>query len=497
MEHHSQGGNMKHCSTGKERSELVSQLLVPKPRHGLVSELSREYHVPRQTLYRWKEIGAKALEEALEIKPKTPKERTQVEEYVLTLFIEAHASYRNIQKCLQRMHSVHVSLGSIVNIVQEAGKRAQRWLTQQRARTPRALALDEQYSSQRGKAYLNVVDVHSGQVWATFPPVEVDGESWILVWWYLQEQGLECWRSVSDGGRAIAEALDQVKRLCQHQRDVWHVLDFASQVQRRGTRVLQQLLDRLPTIQRQAERVAQGKKPLGRAPETDVAGHEKQITQATYVTEALSYLSQELHSLLQVVVLRSHPQAHVIDSKERESEMQAWLSLLSELAEVAPSPMRTEIQSLTKHVRLALPHLLLFAADLDEPVKHACERLGSEAVYLIAWAWQRRETMGITINELLDGLDPAWRKPAQILLQAWGNAVRASSAVENWHSIVRPHLAAHRKLSAGMLALLAVCQNHQVAPRGLHEGLSPLQRTGHPEPQTDWLVALGYSRQAA
>ncbi len=107
------------------------------------------------------------------------------------------------------------------------------------------------------KPSLPIVDVHSGQVWATLPPVEVDGESWILVWWYLQEQGVECLRSGSSGGRAIQEAFDQLKRLCQHQRDVWHVLDFASQVQRRCQRVLQQLLDRRPSIQRQAERVAE------------------------------------------------------------------------------------------------------------------------------------------------------------------------------------------------------------------------------------------------
>ena len=75
---------------------------------------------------------------------------------------------------------------------------------------------------------------------------------------------------------------------------------------------------------------------------------------------------------------------------------------------------------------------------------------------------------------------------------AWQGAVRASSVVENWHSIVRPHLAVHRSLSAGLLAVLAVWHNYRVAPRGVHEGLSPLQRSGMVKPATDWLVALGY-----
>ena len=163
------------------------------------------------------------MQAALEISQDRPKGTMQVQEQVLTLLIEAHASYRDIQACLMKLSGLRISLGSISGIVQEAGRRAQQWLSQQQASTPRALALDEQYSSQRGKAYLNVIDVRSGQVWATLPPVAVDGESWTLVWWYLCEQGLRCERSVSDGGNAIHDALSQVERLESHQRDVWHV----------------------------------------------------------------------------------------------------------------------------------------------------------------------------------------------------------------------------------------------------------------------------------
>ena len=220
---------MHHSSTAEQRVQWISQLLVPEPAHGLVSQLSRSHEVSRQTLYRWKEKGTQALQAALELRQDPPKRRMQVQEQVLTLLIEAHASYRDIQTCLLKMCGVKMSVGSIVGIVQEAGQRAQGWLSQQQASTPRALALDEQYSSQRGKAYLNVIDVHSGQVWATVPPVAVDGESWTLLWWYLCEQGLCCERSVSDGGRAIQEALGQMQRLERHQRDVWHVLHAASQ----------------------------------------------------------------------------------------------------------------------------------------------------------------------------------------------------------------------------------------------------------------------------
>ena len=86
---------------------------------------------------------------------------------------------------------------------------------------------------------------------------------------------------------------------------------------------------------------------------------------------------------------------------------------------------------------------------------------------------------------------------AACLLGAWDEAVRSSSAVENWHSILRPHLAVHRHLTADMLAILAVWHNHRVAERGVHKGQSPLMRSGLASEPTDWLVALGYPPASA
>src|SRR6266571_8273937 len=276
---------MHHSSTAEQRVQWISQLLVPKPAHGLVSQLSRSHEVSRQTLYRWKEKGTQALQAALELRQDPPKRRMQVQERVLTLLIEAHASYRDIQTCLLKLCGMRISLGSIVGIVQEAGRRAQRWLSQQQASTPRALALDEQYSSQRGKAYLNVIDVHSGQVWATVPAVEVDGESWTLVLWYLQEQGIGRLGTVSDGGRAIQDALSQVHGQEQHQRDVWHLFHVASQVQGRLDRAVKTEQDRLVVIGRQAEGAAEGKRARGRPPKATLTQQKALLAQLSSVAD--------------------------------------------------------------------------------------------------------------------------------------------------------------------------------------------------------------------
>ena len=484
---------MNHCSTIEERIHMISQMLAQPP-HGLVSQLSRAHQVSRQTLYRWTATGRQALEKALGKDVWPMKQTPSVPTLILTMLIETHASYRGIQSSLRSLHGIEISLGKIAGIVKEAGQRAQRWVNQQQAETARTLALDEQYSSQRGKASLNVIDVHSGQVWASVPPVEVDGESWTLLLWYLGEQGISRASTVSDGGRAIQQAVSQVHGEETHQRDVWHLFHVAAQVQGRLDRAVKTEQDRLSLIQRQAEHEAAGKRIRGRHPKATLPEQQALLAQMEYVADGIRYLCQQLHTLLEVVVLSSD---RLLSSIHRQGEIEAVLDLLDELAPLARPALQKHIHMLSKQVCLALSQILLFARQLDAMQERVSRILGPEVVALLAWAWVRRTVLGPTSEDLLQSVPLAWRADASCLLSAWDQAVRASSAVENWHSIVRPHLAVHRTLSAGMLALLAVWHNHRIAPRGLHEGLSPLQRTGSTSSERNWLAALGYSVLAA
>jgi len=116
---------------------------------------------------------------------------------------------------------------------------------------------------------------------------------------------------------------------------------------------------------------------------------------------------------------------------------------------------------------------------------------------LLGWAWLRRQTLGWTSAEILAAVPADWRTAARVLLAAWGDAVRVSSAVERYHAILRPHLAVHRRLSTEMLALIAVWHNHRVFTRGIHKGKNLLQLSGMTDVPTDWLAALGYPSDQA
>jgi hypothetical protein len=343
----------------------VSELIAREGTYGVVSQISRQHGISRQALYQLKEKGRAALEKEMSPKEQEIEQKQQKERAILTLLTEAHASYRGIQACLKILLGIHVSLGEITAVIQKAGKQAIELLKQQIPEGKRAIALDEQYGSKRGEAYLNGVDVHSGQILASVPPVAVDGESWTLLLWLLQDQGLEWYTTVSDGGKAIQDAVQQRHWDHTHQRDVWHVLHECQKVQGRLDRFFEQLKNQTKTVEAQAARIAAGKKPRGKNPKTDPVAHMEQVSQAEYVASGLSYLTSELQRLLEVVVLSSSPEPSLLLHDKRQEELETLCDLLRELCQVTPEAVRKELEGLLRHVELALPALLVFSQHLD------------------------------------------------------------------------------------------------------------------------------------
>jgi hypothetical protein len=479
----------RHGSTPGQRVAWVSRLLGGSGTYGLVTLLSRTVGVSRQTLYTWAEQGRSALEQAFQPCASERASMPELERQVLSLLVEAHATTRGIQASLWQVARRRVSLGAISAIVQEAQRRAQAWLSRHAPPSSRPLALDELYGNDRRGAYLHVVDTASRAVWAAEGPVPVDTESWTLVLWLAQARGLRWHTTIGDGGAAIDAAIRAVDPTGQHRRDVWHVLHVCAQVQGRLDRRVTQLEAQTASVQRQATRIAAGQRPVGRNPRTDLVAHRAACAQARATADALRFLTTTLHHLLEVVVLTP---TGLLDAAGRADELAALLALLDELATTVPTAQQTELARLHRHLTLALPGLLAFAPPLDRVQQDAATILGADGVALVAWAWQRRAILAPRRDDLAAQFPPTWQTAVRILCETWETAVRASSAVENWHSILRPHVAVHRVLSPGLLALLVVWHNHRAFARGPHAGLSPLHLSGMTDAPADWLVALGY-----
>jgi hypothetical protein len=487
-----------HPSTPAERVPIVAHLLAHAGEYGVVTAMSRTLGVSRQTLSTWCTRAHQAVLHAFTPPAPTPARTPALERHVLTVLVAGHASIRGIQACLRTLTQQGLSLDTITAILADAQQRALHWMATHVPATPRALALDEIFGNARHGAYLNAVDVVSGAVWATTGPVAADSESWTLVLWDLQARGLRWNRVVTDGGHAMQAACTTVTPYLPLQRDLWHVLHRCAQTQGRLDQRVRDQVARTAGIERQAARLAAGK-PLqgrrvgGQAGPADPAAHAAQVAGAQALAESVRFLTQEMRRLLEVVVLDHRG---ILTPAQRQADLETALELLAEVARGAPTVQQTDLLRLHTYLAGALPDLVHFVVPLTQVQDGLLGVLPAERQGLLAWAWLRRKALGWTGRTLLLQVPEAWRDAGRLLLAAWADAVRVSSAVERWHSILRPHLAVHRTLSPGMVALLAVWHNHRVFRRGVHRGQSPLHLSGMTDGPADWLVALGYPPDA-
>lgn len=477
---------MRHPSTPAERLVWIGRLLADEGRYGVVTAISRASGASRPTLYAWRERARQALT-GLWAPPEDAGPSREIA--VLTLLLEAHASTRGIQTCLRDLLGWHLSLATIGAVIHDAEARAVACLAQTVPAQPRALALDELYGNARDAAYLSAVDAHGGAVWATAGPVATDAASWTLLLWEAQERGVTWTTTVHDGGPAAGAACAAVAPDQVPGRDVWHVLHRCAVAQARLDRAVAAAWDRWPPLVAFEEARAAGRRPKGRVPTTTAAAQEAAIVAAERTAADLRSLTGEVRRLLAVVV---PGRDRLLDATRRRADLEAALALLAEVADQAPADLRTTVTDVRAHLAQALDGLLGFAVALDPVQRDMAVVLGKAGVALVGWAWRHRAELGPDPTSLVVGWPPTWQTAARVLWAAWDEATRASSPAETWHSLLRPHVAVHRTLAPGLLALIAVWHNHRLLPRGVHQGRTPLQVCGVPDAPIGWQAALGY-----
>ncbi len=175
------------------------------------------------------------------------------------------------------------------------------------------------------------------------------------------------------------------------QHDQWHVLHTCATLQARLERRLQDLQARSAVVARQAARVAAGQKPKGRNPQTDVTAHAALVAQGTRVSDDVRYLLQEVHRLLEVVVL---DRRGVLDGGQRQADLTAALTLVAEVAATAPATFQREVQRMYRVLQDALASLLTFVDHVAQIQQDLRPVLPAEQQALLGWAWLRRKVLG-------------------------------------------------------------------------------------------------------
>jgi len=167
------------------------------------------------------------------------------------------------------------------------------------------------------------------------------------------------------------------------------------------------------------------------------SAHQADVAQVQQTDADLRALGQELQHVLAVVVL---DRGGVQDWARRQPDLAALVDLVADVHTHACAPLQAEIGRLHTQLRLAQTAVLTFVARLDQVQQDMAVVLGMDGLAVLAWAWQRRGVLEMDGAQLVAALPPHWQAAARVMVHAWETAGRASSAVENWHSILRPHL---------------------------------------------------------
>jgi hypothetical protein len=263
--------------------------LAHEGEYGLVTRLSREIGVSRQTLTIWREWGRRMLTRGA---ASTPEVTTASRERsLLTLLVSGHTSYRGIQICLAELLGWRISLGSIAREVRLAGERADAVLAELAPPGPVVLAVDECFGGLPRQGYLSAVDARSGAVWGVRGPVVPDGAVWQGVLEEVAAHGVRWTGAVHDGGKSAAAGIAAVTPAATRQRDIWHVLHRCAQTQARLERVIRKAEANWESAERYVAAVAMGKRPRYRPPAVPADAQAAAVDALVQTAADLGYLS--------------------------------------------------------------------------------------------------------------------------------------------------------------------------------------------------------------
>ncbi len=204
--------------TNRERFLLGCEALGGKS----VTELSEERQISREWIYEQKrriEEEAKRLDTQESVVARIEVTETWLRRLVVSLALECHGSAEGIRRTCSEMTGVHLSIGKISRIINEAAEKAQEFDKQISLENIRQGANDEIF--QGSEPVLTGIDLETSYVYLLEPADDRSGETWELAMEECRERGLELGVNVSDGGSGLQTGIPKAFPEIAMQPDVF------------------------------------------------------------------------------------------------------------------------------------------------------------------------------------------------------------------------------------------------------------------------------------
>ena len=504
---------------------LAIEVLRAQGQHGRLTEMARDLEVDRRRLYEVRERAEEVLAREFEqsgdddvVSEPGPEELPDdrvlfnlavtvghVKRAIIALRVISPASIRDIVGLLPILFGIGAawSFGTIQSVLTEAGKRAKAFSLTVALSSIECVVLDEMFSQNR--PVLAGLDIATQYLFLLAERPSRTGEEWHTVLEELRTgQGLTPERVVKDAGTGLALGVETTWKGIEQRDDCFHaILMFGKARFYLERRALGAITTEYEAEQKRERGDESARRRGGQEWRRAKEGAKRAIERFD-AFERLCFEAQELSKLARTGTGELYTQDEVKSGLERIGL--AMMQVGGNHARKAGRYLKNRAPGLAVHLRALGEDLAkvtdeaggealmkaatrLYQAALDaksktgtEPKKKAAtEELRAAIRHLVDQA----QGDGVKVHRAVKAVFPVLEKRE-----------RASSAIENFNSVLRPYLVVHKNVQQNFLELFRYYWNTRTREWGKGKGTSAYEQlSGIRVP--DWLGLLGYPVKAA
>jgi len=488
-------------------AQLAAIALATQGEYGIVTELAREHDIRRQQVYELRERARAALEEEFasadtELSgcfslPMTPAD---IERSVVALRVVTPASIRDIVELLPLLYGERWSYGKVWSVLNNAEKQAAALQEEVDLSGIESIALDEMFS--QGRPVLAGIDLDTQYLFQLEVQDSRSGDTWAKSLGKLRDrQALNPKRVVKDAGSGLhAGVLKCWPDIAEHD-DLFHAVYMmgkeAYHLERgayRAISVVEELEHRRVRARKRTEKERRsiGQQLRKARVRMDVAidrydRFETLRREATNVLELTERGCGQLRSSNEVVAVLTRVAEQMRDiGGKRVRGVARYIGNRAEGLGRYLDGLSARLEAITEEAggtEVVQATLRAYQASLQVERK--------------APVWDRKarkQELREATHQLLHTTDHDLERLGrafETVLPELIHRYRASSAIENLNSVLRPYLVVQKHAEQGFLGLFQFYWNTRTRQWGRWKGTSPHEAlTG--QKVEDWLTMLGF-----
>ncbi|MEL6348704.1 MAG: transposase [Myxococcota bacterium] len=482
-------------------SDIAISALAGQGQYGAVTQIADAHDISRQAVYRIRETGEQALLNAFSPQalpawtPEVPK--TTLDRAIVALYTIAPDSIDDIVDLLPILYGGRThSHGYIHKIIRIAEQSAHDFLELVDLSPIDAVAIDEMFWHKT--PLLTGIDLDTGYRFSAEKVRQRSGPEWVSRLQALKQNGLQPSIFIKDAGLAMAEAVTQVFPDADQRDDLFHAVALLNETGRTLENGAYRAINRFDEIDAKRQRAKTGsskRRSLGQ----DCRHQRSRMEASIERFDTFERLSEEVKGLLRLCDPGSG-QLRCAEAVRRR---------LPALADQIKKIGGKRARKVARYLKNRVEGLCSYLESLSDALDSAAQVIGDERLVgamlrayqanLLAGRgqrWQREERaveLKASVAELvaLAGRPERLVRVVEVVVPVLTRRHRASSAIENLHSVLRPSITVHKRVSQGFLDLFRFYWNTRIRRWGRHKGTSALGLlTG--QTHEDWLTLLGF-----